>query len=164
MDFIPAGGFEPKSRVKVRVTENDDERKAGLLKLLVSYFDQFTADALALVFRQHGHGSQSRSGGMGTDNNRAVHDMPDYAVTYRCDQGEQNGIIRPECIHDVALLVLPESAPIHLTNCRDVARTFFTNLEKHVLTTSRLLAAAILIDRCHDIKNRGRYTDKDQKQ
>src|SRR2546430_14420676 len=75
LDSMRAGGPEAKSGVIVRVAKNDDEWAASVLEFPVSRFDQFAADALALVFRKHRHRAESHSRYVATHGQRAVHNV-----------------------------------------------------------------------------------------
>jgi hypothetical protein len=127
-DSMAACGLEPESRVKVGVTENNDKRKTQLLDFQISRFDQFAANTLPLVMRNHCHGTQGSARNLARHSYRAVHDMADYPAIKRRDQRKQCGSVRPQCIDNVPFLVLSECALVHLTNRRDIVRTLFSNL------------------------------------
>ena len=65
-DSMSAGGPKPESGVVVCLPHNNDEWAARVLEFPVSHFDQFAADTLALVFRKHCHGAQSRPRSLAT--------------------------------------------------------------------------------------------------
>jgi hypothetical protein len=44
----------------------------------------------------------------------------------------QSGSVGSQCVDDVAFLILPECAPVQVTNSRDIIRTLFSNFDQHV--------------------------------
>jgi hypothetical protein len=127
---MSAGGLEPEARVVVSVPHDDDEGAAGLGEPPVARLDQLAADTLALVFRNHGHGPQRRSRHDVSDVHVAVHDVTDHPRVRRRDQGKESCPVRPQCLHDVPFLVLPECAPVHVRNGCDIIRMLFANLHQ----------------------------------
>src|SRR2546430_9047862 len=131
LDSMSPGGPEAKSGVIVCVPENDDKWAAGVLQFPVSRFDQFAADALALVFRKHRHGAESHSRHVATHGQRTVHDVTYHLTIQSCNQGQPSGSVGPQGIDDVAFLILPECAFVHVTYSRDITRMLFSNLDHH---------------------------------
>lgn len=101
---------------------------AGLLELLVSRLDEFVADALALVFRKHGHGAQACPCYL-AHGQRAVHDVTDDMIIQRRHQGQRRGSVGPQGIDDVRLLILLERTFVQVSNGRNVGRTLSSNFD-----------------------------------
>src|SRR4030095_15651089 len=134
LDAIHARWPEPKSGVIVSMPQNDDEWAIVVLEFFVAGFNQLATDTLTLIFRDHSHRAQSCSRNHAADSYRAIHNVTDDATIHCRHQGERNRSVGPQCIDDVAFLVLSECALVHFTDSRGIIRTFFSNFDQHVLT------------------------------
>ena len=140
------GWAETESGVVVRVPQHDDEWAAGVSELPVSRFNQFAADALALVFRKDGHGAQACPRDLAHPR-RTVHDVTDHSIAQRCNQGQQSGAIGPQGVDEVGFLVLPERTFVQVSNGWNVARTLLSNVDDHVSYLVKLICPRLAAER-----------------
>jgi hypothetical protein len=110
------------------MTDENDERAAAFPEYPASGLDQSGADPLPLPLRNHTHGTQGRSGHV-ADGRGTVKDVPDDLSVRYCDEREENGAVRPECVDDVGLQVLVEGAREDAADRGGVARTLPANFD-----------------------------------
>ncbi len=55
--------------------------------------------------------------------------MTHHSIIQCRNEGKQSGSVGSQCVNDVAFLILPEGAPVQVTNSGDVISTLFSNLD-----------------------------------
>jgi hypothetical protein len=86
---VATGGLEPKTRVILGVTQNNDKRATNFPKFLIRCFDQFSTDPPALIFREHRHWPQARLNdfpSVRANGQRAIQDVTDHVTIQGRDQ------------------------------------------------------------------------------